>query len=377
MPSVVNHFARHRPGRALSCLALPLMLAACAQSPRIAEQPVAERPQVLVTRHEAGDDLLTAGLGRAGLLGSPPTIADPDAPTAAELRRRAIYTNWRGIVDLVGSVGELPAVTGREYSSWRRVGDAQFPHRVLLQVPDQFDVTKPCLVVTASSGSRGIYGAIGSAGQYALSRGCAVVYTDKGAGTDWVDPASGEGFALDGRMVRAENAELFNVSSEAAPFVAFKHAHSTDNPEADWGDHVLQAAEFGLEMLGQAFPAHGPFTGGRTRVLGFGLSNGGGAVLQAAERDTRGLLDGVVAAAPNIHVPGQLSLYDIALEAAIFQPCLLLDGAPPAFLPEAAWRTPAEQRCRSLKGDGLGSRQHARRAGAFSAWTLGHARHDR
>ena len=34
-----------------------------------------------------------------------------------------------------------------------------------------------------SSGSRGVYGAI-STGEWGLKKGCAVAYTDKGAGTE-------------------------------------------------------------------------------------------------------------------------------------------------------------------------------------------------
>src|SRR5690348_9797704 len=51
------------------------------------------------------DDLLTAGLGATGLgaLGSgvvtPPGFADPLHPTAAELRRSAIFNNYRALVD--------------------------------------------------------------------------------------------------------------------------------------------------------------------------------------------------------------------------------------------------------------------------------------
>ena len=33
-----------------------------------------------------------------------PAVADADHPTAAELRRRALYANWRGIADLYGSL---------------------------------------------------------------------------------------------------------------------------------------------------------------------------------------------------------------------------------------------------------------------------------
>jgi hydroxybutyrate-dimer hydrolase len=45
-------------------------------------------------------DLLTAGLGRSGLGSlSAPTYADAANPTVAELRRNAIYANYRAILD--------------------------------------------------------------------------------------------------------------------------------------------------------------------------------------------------------------------------------------------------------------------------------------
>ncbi|UWX03521.1 hypothetical protein H1235_10615 [Pseudoxanthomonas sp. NC8] len=86
--------------------------------------------------------------------------------------------------------------------------------------------------------------------------------------------------------------------------VAIKHAHSQDNPEADWGRHVKQAAEFALAALGRAFPQAAPFTFDNTRVIAVGISNGGGAVLRAAELEGD-WLDAVVAGEPNVLVDGR------------------------------------------------------------------------
>src|SRR3546814_12252624 len=69
----------------------------------------------------------------------------------------------------------------------------------MVQIPDGFDHQARCIVVSASSGSRGIYGAIALAGAWGLPHGCAVAYTDKGAGTDYLDVSRGTGVALDGR----------------------------------------------------------------------------------------------------------------------------------------------------------------------------------
>ena len=46
------------------------------------------------------DDLLTAGLGRTGLGGTAPVPANPASPTAAELRRLAIFSNYTALVDV-------------------------------------------------------------------------------------------------------------------------------------------------------------------------------------------------------------------------------------------------------------------------------------
>ncbi len=317
------------------------------------------------TAHRGGDDLLSAGLGLAGLRGAPSAHADPLHPTAAELRRRAIQTSWKGIADLgplggYGSVyGAVPDVPGREYTAFARIPGAQAPHRVLLQAPDGFDRRARCLVVAASSGSRGIYGAIALAGAWGLPKGCAVAYTDKGTGAGYYDTAERTGVALDGTRAEAGEAELEFAPADAPADagIAVKHVHSGDNPEADWGRHVLQAARFGLAMLDRAYPDAAPFTPQNTRIIATGTSNGGGAVLQAAGLDDDGMLAGVVALEPNVHVPGRgRALYDYATEAALLMPCALADArfadtpfaraggaVPPAFL----------ARCASLHADGV------------------------
>ncbi|TCV94581.1 hydroxybutyrate-dimer hydrolase [Luteibacter rhizovicinus] len=293
--------------------------------------------EVRVTTHRGTDDLLSAGLGLRGLAGTLAPFAEPTAPTPAELRRRAIQSSWKGIADLgpkggFGSVyGAVPAVPGREYQAFARLPAASSPHRVLVQVPDDFDRTRRCLVVTASSGSRGIYGAIALAGAWGLPRGCAVAYTDKGTGSGYFDTADGTGVSLDGTRAKAGTAELeFEPKHPAVDAgIAVKHAHSGDNPEADWGRHVLQAARFGLAMLDRAFPEQAPFTAANTRVIATGLSNGGGAVLQAAGDDSDDMLAGVVALEPNVYVAGQgRSFFDYGTEAALLLPCAM---AAPAF----------------------------------------------
>ena len=228
-----NRHARRTVPRLLPMALLGLAGIAHADAPGTAPAIAGSLALPAESVHRDGDDLLTAGLGLDGLRGAIPALANPDAPTFAELRRRAVWTNWRGIADVsansgLGSAyGDLRPVPGREFHGSATVPGAAHPHRLLLQLPDRFDRDRPCLVVTASSGSRGVYGAIALAGGWGLPKGCAVAYTDKGAGTDW-------------RRVPLEGGE------EA---VHVPHAHSGDHPEADWGRHVLQAAAFGREVL--------------------------------------------------------------------------------------------------------------------------------
>ncbi|HEY4556505.1 MAG TPA: 3-hydroxybutyrate oligomer hydrolase family protein, partial [Lysobacter sp.] len=282
-----------------------------------------------VTVHRDGDDLLTSGLGLAGLQGAAPAFADPVHPTPAELRRRAIWSSWRGIADLTpaGGYGTLygstATVPGREFSTFARLPGGSQPHRVTVQVPDGFDAQRRCILVAPSSGSRGVYGAISVAGAWGLPRGCAIAYTDKGAGSDYFDLDAGQGIALDGTVQAAGSAPLaFEPAKRTGSGIAFKHAHSGDNPEKDWGRHVKQAAEFALRALDDAFPQQAPFRFDNTRVIAVSISNGGGAVLRAAELDGD-WLDAVVAGEPNINAPDAPPLYDIATEAALLMPCAL------------------------------------------------------
>ncbi|MFU8877642.1 MAG: 3-hydroxybutyrate oligomer hydrolase family protein, partial [Wenzhouxiangellaceae bacterium] len=346
------------PGARIAVLAASIQLAACGVSaPEQVEDPVRMPGETLETPHRNGDDLLTAGLGLSGLRGPAP---DTDPGSAGDLRRLSIHQDWRGLVDLTATGGfaaddRLPAVPGREFHAFAQLPGASQPFRVLLQLPDAFNPDKPCLVVAAASGSRGIYGALPVAGPWALPRGCALVLTDKGAGTDLFDHASGSGVALAGTLAERGHAVLGLAPEPApAPLVSIPHAHSGDHPEADWGRHTIEAARFGLGMLQQAFPDRS-MSADRVRVIATGISNGGGAVLRALELDDAGLFDAAVVAAPNITAPDARPLFDYATEAALLQTCLLAD---PEFLMQLPMANPmllasAQQRCQSLHAAGM------------------------
>lgn len=319
----------------------------------------------LRSEHRGSDDLLTAGLGLAGLRSmAPPAFADASAPTVDELRRRALWGSWRGIADLApgGGYGELfgslQSVPGREYSAFARLPGAKQPHRVLAQVPDNFDTAKRCVLVAPASGSRGIYGAVSVAAAWGLPKGCAVVYTDKGAGSDYYDLNAQIGVRANGTVgALGEVNDLAFVADAPinASGVAFKHAHSKDNPEADWGRHVKQAAEFALLALAEAYPQAAPFTFENTRIIAVGISNGGGAVLRAAELEGD-WLDAVVAGEPSIYSSGlgARALYDYSTEAGLLMPCAQLHMSnlpqPPMT---AALQAGAAVRCATLAAEGV------------------------
>ncbi len=101
-----------------------------------------------VTVHRDGDDLLTAGLGIAGLSNPvAPAFADPAKPTAAELRRRAILglvLVWHRPYPAPGSgygvtYGTTAAVPGREYSAMAKIPGATTGHRGAGADLDAFD----------------------------------------------------------------------------------------------------------------------------------------------------------------------------------------------------------------------------------------------
>ncbi|WP_416395543.1 3-hydroxybutyrate oligomer hydrolase family protein [Allohahella sp. A8] len=309
----------------------------------------------------ASNDLLTGGLGASGLASAtPPAFVDPLNPTAEELRTLAIYNNYRALVDTAagggfgqffgpqvdaGNDGRIPGHEFLAYLTTTGTGKTT----AMVQIPDGFDPNDPCMVTAPSSGSRGIYGAIGTAGEWGLKKGCAVVYTDKGTGTGSHDLTGNTAQLIDGRLTTARGArmqfradlhprERRQFNAEYPNRFAFKHAHSRNNPEADWGQHVLQSIEFGFYVLNRAYRRSASFTPENTLVIASSVSNGGGASVRAAEQDTRGLIDGVAVSEPNVNptvLEGMTirqgeaapisahsrSLYDYTTALAVYQGC--------------------------------------------------------
>ncbi|MEK8032151.1 D-(-)-3-hydroxybutyrate oligomer hydrolase [Ideonella sp. DXS29W] len=356
------------------------------------------------------DDLLTGGLGKTGLLGAAPAFVDPLHPTSAELRRNAIHTNYRALVDSTvaggftvfygpnidtegrDTLGE-GKIAGREYIAWADDGSGRQNVTLMVQVPDSFRPEAACIVTGTSSGSRGIYGAIGTSGDWGLKRGCAVAYADKGSGNGFHDLMTNLAAARDGTLLdvgsgstealfAADITEAERVAFNTATpnRVAYKHAHSQQNPEKDWGRHTLNAIRLAFYVLNERFGKVGhdglrraTLNSKNTLVIASSVSNGGGAALAAAELDTEGLIDGVAVSEPNAqprHVK-QLSirqgsttigtigkpLADYFTFANVYQPCALLSAQAglslhPAFWP-AAYTTSAQNRCAALAARGL------------------------
>lgn len=360
----------------------------------------------------ANQDLLTAGLGKTGL-GTALAFANPTAPTALELRQRAIHTNYRALLDptAAGGYGTLYGpnvandgtvtaseglVPGWEYLAYADDdGSGRKNVTLMVQVPDSFDPARACIVTAASSGSRGVYGAIGTSGEWGLKQGCAVAYTDKGSGNGLHDLVTDAVGLIDGTRTTADAAGTAShftaalTDAERTAFnaafpnrVAFKHAHSEQNSESDWGVNTLQAIVFAFYVLNEHHANAGPHPQGgkrivfdrrNTLVIASSVSNGGGAALLAAERDQHNLIDGVVVTEPQIQ-PADVAglaivqgttpmqtigkpLYDYFTFANLYQPCAALStraaGAPAlAFLDLPALNRPAA-RCAGLLAKGL------------------------
>jgi hydroxybutyrate-dimer hydrolase len=376
-----------------------------------AEAPPVVPGSVKVTTYDGiTDDLLSAGLNLAGLVSAvPPGFVDPNNPTPAELRRRAIHSNYRGIVDPVpaGGMGVLwgpqsagtPSfagvpfglIPGVEYKAYLRVSDRQgYVNNVptAVQIPRHFDPANPCIVAAVPSGSRSLYGGIAIA-EWALFKGCAVALPGKGTDTgfhlltpDLADDLDGVYQSADalgqGAQFAVSSSRKLDAYVAANPHrVATKHAHSQLNPERLWGDFALDGIQFAFWALNDHFGAQGNarFDPKNTLVIAAGASNGGGMALRALEQDAEGLIDGLVVTEPNIgpqdggvtiqfgsdapFKPAGRSIYDSMSLMSVYAACAAhASGAAgtlqiPAFAPFTAPQAAGLLRCQSLKEKGF------------------------
>ena len=365
--------------RAGSSLCTLLALAACGSNH--APDELNQLPGYLGTITRADydgktNDLLTAGLGKTGLAGAAPAYANVEQPTPLELRRNAIYANYRAVLDIAANSGygtlygpNVDAsgnvstgeglVAGSEYIAYADDGTGKKNVTLMVQVPASFDPDHACIVTGTSSGSRGIYGAIGSSGEWGLKKGCAVAYADKGSGTGLYvfedDSVNLQNGVRAGRVAAGKNALFAPDLSDAERLVwavaspnriAFKHAHSQQNPEKDWGKVTLQAVEMAYYVLNERYGVLARdgssrivrLTPKNTITIASSISNGAGSALLVAEQDSKGLISGVAASEPQIQPaassaysvrqggavvanPGR-ALFDYATYAALYQPCI-------------------------------------------------------
>ncbi len=317
------------------------------------------------------DDLLTAGLGLKGLRSTPPLL--PSDATAAELRQASYYHQFKALNDFStsGGFGDLygfdvdhAPIAGFEYWGQRSVAP-QVYHTVVLQIPDEFDVNKACLVVAPSSGSRNVFGAVGTSGAWALLNSCAVVYTDKGTGTQ-VALSDQKNYQIDGLIADSADPqkliEATELTVDSALHVVQKHPYSKVNPEQYWGDFVLDAAAYGLALINQKKG----LLRNEVKVIAASVSNGGGAVLRAAEMDHHHLLDAVVAAEPQINLNHQYKLKDasgiksidskplieLSMKMSLYEPCAALHDSlngSPFKMNTVLIQGLQQQRCAALK----------------------------
>ena len=347
----------------------------------------------------SSNDLLTAGLGKSGLQSVvSPLITDAANPSASELRRLAIYNNYRALVDSTtnGGFGVLfgpnvdangvagsgeGKIAGVEYIAYSDDGTGKLNVTMMVQIPSTFNPAAPCVIAAASSGSRGVYGAIATAGEWGLKKGCAVAYTDKGTGNGAHDLATNTVFDINGRptstaVAGAQFVAATPASTAANNRIAVKHAHSQQNPEKDWGKFTLQAVKFAFFAINEELaPKVGgastvKFVPDNTLVIASSVSNGGGAALMAAELDSENLIDGVAVGEPQIQpdssggaivkfgsttvTNGGKSLLDYTAQAMLYQPCAAL-AATVATAPAVAFvnATAGTNRCASLAAKGL------------------------
>jgi hypothetical protein len=154
-------------------------------------------PLVRVTDASSASWLLCGGLVDRGA-GLGLRFAAQAHSLAAERGRAGAPDFERGFGTLYGpnvtATGTVTTgeglIAGTEYLAYADDGTGAQNVTMLVQLPDAFNVGAPCIITGTSSGSRGVYGAIGSAGEWGLKRGCAVAYVDKGTGNGVHDLAT-------------------------------------------------------------------------------------------------------------------------------------------------------------------------------------------
>ncbi|MDB5758510.1 MAG: D-(-)-3-hydroxybutyrate oligomer hydrolase [Burkholderia sp.] len=308
-------------------------------------------------------------------------------PTPETLRTLQIKGSYAGLIDLTPGGGfyggfgfgaiSAAANKGVEYRGVADNGSGRVNVSIAVQIPSNFDPAKACIIAAPSSGSRGLYGAAPTTGEWALNKGCAVAYTDKGTGVGAHDLDTDLSYAIDGLLTPAglRSDLTFNARLTSANIGAYrnanphrfavKHLHSQQNPEQDWGTYTLQAIRAAFHALNREYPK-ARLNPSNTIVIASSVSNGGGASIRAAEQDKDGLITAVVVSEPQVNMPdharisvsrgGRLianagkPLYDYFTYANLLQPCAALAPGLPRVFTAAAL---AANRCAALEQAGV------------------------
>ncbi len=302
---------------ALALLSGSAMLAGCAGD---TEAPNTKYKEISVSaskvsRPEGG---LMSGIGITQLLsGKAPAYQDAANPSAEEIRARAIFNNYVALVDNneLSGFGSLYGPTsdkefpGKEYLAY--IVSAGKKMAVTVWILDSFDSENACIVAGPPSGSRGIYGAVGTAGAFAMEHNCVLTMSSngKGTGVHWL--TSDQVYLLDGtlsdRSSAGANASFaVEMTAEVKAWAdshpnraAVQHAHSQANPEQDWGVNTLDSIRYAFKVLNEEEGVSA--SPDNTLVIATSASNGGGAALKAGELDKGSLLDAIVVSEPNIN----------------------------------------------------------------------------
>ena len=320
-----------------------------------------------------------------GLLGY--NLAPGVEPSPEALRTLQIKGSYLGLIDLSAGGGfyggfgfgavSAAANKGVEYRGVADDGTGRVNVSIAVQIPSNFDTAKPCIVAAPSSGSRGLYGAAPTTGEWALNKGCALAYTDKGTGVGAHELDTDLTYASNGllTLAGARRDLTFNANLTSANIGAYrnaypnrfavKHLHSQQNPEQDWGTYTLQSIRTAFHALNREFPA-ARLNPSNTMVIASSVSNGGGASIRAAEQDRDGLITAVVVVEPQVNIPdnaritvrrsGRLianagkPLYDYFTYANLLQPCAALK---PGLARVSTAAAAATNRCTALADAGV------------------------
>ena len=190
-----------------------------------------------------------------------------------------------------------------------------------VQIPDSFNAAAPCVVLGPSSGSRGVYGAIGIGGRvgpeaqlrrraHRCRQGHRPLRPD-GRHASTRSTARAPRAAAAGTLAHFA-ADVTDAARAAynALFpnrLALKQAHSQLNPEKDWGSDTLAAARYALYALNDRYGTRGnptPFNAGQhARHRAARCPTAAPRCCARPNRTAKGLIDGVVAGEPVAEMP--------------------------------------------------------------------------